>query len=235
LASGAPVLAADNLKEFLGKTQSDAERKAVNDLVDKLKGVARPKGDGAPQGPDQSGSTQSSTAPEGPGVARAPAAPSQPGSPPPSGDRVASPAPVTPPPAAVQTSPETAVESAEQKQVPSVDLEVFFAYKSAEITGSAVGTLRTLGEALRDASLADDAFLIAGHTDAKGGAAFNMELSQRRADAVREFLISNFGIDGSKLVAKGFGLQRLKNPRQPLAAENRRVQIVNLSKDAARQ
>jgi outer membrane protein OmpA-like peptidoglycan-associated protein len=239
--ASAPALAADTkLQEFLGKAQSDAEKKAVNDLVDKLKGVARPKApeSAAPQSPDQTGSTQSSTSPDAPGLARAPNAPSKPGAPasppPPPGERVASPAPVTPAPPAVKTAPEAAVESAEQKQLPSVDLEIFFVYNSAEITGPAVTALRTLGEALRDASLANDAFLIAGHTDAKGGAAFNIALSQRRAESVREFLIANFGIDGSKLVAKGFGLQRLKNPRQPLAAQNRRVQVVNLSKDAQR-
>jgi outer membrane protein OmpA-like peptidoglycan-associated protein len=242
--ASAPALAADTkLQEFLGKAQSDAEKKAVNDLVDKLKGVPpRPKApEGAPQSPDQSGSTQSSTSPDAPGLARVPDAPTKPGAPaappaPPS-ERVATPAPVTPPPPApptVKTSPDAAVESAEQKRSPSVDLEVYFAYNSAEITGPAVGALRTLGEALRDASLANDSFLIVGHTDSKGGAAFNLALSQRRAEAVRQFLIANFDIDGAKLVAKGYGLQKLKNARQPLSAQNRRVQVVNLSKDAQR-
>jgi flagellar motor protein MotB len=50
-----------------------------------------------------------------------------------------------------------------------------------------------------------------------------------RADAVRRYLIANFGIAENRLVARGFGSQRLKNPQQPLADENRRVQIVNLS------
>ena len=48
---------------------------------------------------------------------------------------------------------------------------------------------------------------------------------------MRSFLIDTFGIDGKKLVATGMGAKHLKNPKQPLAAENRRVQIVNLSKD----
>jgi outer membrane protein OmpA-like peptidoglycan-associated protein len=115
-----------------------------------------------------------------------------------------------------------------------VDLEVFFAYNSHAIGNEALTVLRTLGRALSDARLSDDAFLIAGHTDAKGGAAFNLELSQRRAEAVRQFLIANFGIDAGKLTAKGFGSTHLKDPAHPRAADNRRVQIVNLSKEEAR-
>jgi outer membrane protein OmpA-like peptidoglycan-associated protein len=229
-----------SLKEVLGKAQTEAETKAVEDLVDKLKGSSRkapppapapPATAGAPDGPDRRASKEAATPRTLP--------PSGDGTPVPPGDApAASPgakvaAPVTPkeaPPAA-QPTPDAAIESAEKKQKPSVDLEVLFAYKSAEITSEAAAALMPLGRALRDARLADDAFLIAGHTDAKGGADYNLELSQRRAESVRQFLITNFGIDASKLVAKGYGLQRLKNAARPLAAENRRVQIVNLSKD----
>ena len=116
---------------------------------------------------------------------------------------------------------------------PSVDLVIFFDYKSAEITPSAEAALTPLGRALSDARLAGDKFLIAGHTDAKGGAEYNLTLSRERAEAVRQFLIDKFGIDGAKLVATGMGFKHLKNAKQPLAAENRRVQIVNLSKDEA--
>ena len=118
-----------------------------------------------------------------------------------------------------------------RSQAPSIDLEIFFDYKSAEITPRAAAALTPLGRALSDARLAGDAFLIAGHTDAKGGADYNLALSQKRAESVRQYLIANFGIDGAKLVATGMGFKHLKNAKTPLAAENRRVQIVNLSKD----
>ena len=118
-------------------------------------------------------------------------------------------------------------------QAPSIDLEIFFDYNSAEITPRAAAALTPLGRALSDARLAGDAFLIAGHSDAKGGADYNLALSQKRAEAVRQYLIASFGIDGAKLVATGMGSKHLKNAKRPLAAENRRVQIVNLSKDEA--
>lgn len=258
-----------SLKEVLGKTQTEAEKKAVEDLVDKLKGVPRkatpppapatppadtakaPEPPKAPQAKAPEASTPQAKAPEtkqpapsaetaAPGGSTTSggstqptpgpktAAPSPPPAEPP--PRVASPAP----PPVAQTLPDAAVDNAAQKRAPSIDLEVLFAYKSAEITREAMPVLTTLGRALRDARISDDAFLIAGHTDAKGGDAYNLELSQRRAESVRQFLIANFGIDGKKLVAKGYGLQRLKNSGEPFAAENRRVQIVNLSKDGAR-
>lgn len=267
LSLSAPALAADqpSLKEVLGRAQTEAETKAVEDLVGKLKGVPRktpaptpstetvstpPGTSPAPSAPPV-GTAATSTEPaatastpppaattEGPSVASGTpgATETSPGSTvPPKEDRVASPStPAPPPPPEVTTRPEDAVKSAEQRQIPSVDIEVFFAYKSAEITPEAVTALTTLGRALRDVRLVDDAFLIAGHTDAKGGAAYNLVLSQQRAEAVRQFLVANFGIDERKLVAKGFGLTHLKNPRRPLAGENRRVQIVNLSKDQPR-
>jgi len=58
-----------------------------------------------------------------------------------------------------------------------------------------------------------------------------LALSQKRAEAVRQHLIATFGIDGTKLVATGMGFKHPKNAKDELAAENRRVQIVNLSKD----
>jgi len=242
-----------SLKEVLGKAQTDAETKAVEDLVDKLKGGARkapapppaaaaapPAAVAAPKSPDRSASKDTSppgsSTPSGDGTPVPPANAGPPTALPPDAKVAAPVAPKATPPAppappAVQTPPDAALDSAEKKQSPSVDLEVLFAYKSDAIGSEAAAVLRPLGRALRDARLADDAFLIAGHTDAKGGAAYNLELSQRRAEAVRQFLIVNFGIAEQKLVAKGYGLQRLKNAAQPLAAENRRVQIVNLSKD----
>lgn len=111
----------------------------------------------------------------------------------------------------------------------SVDLEIFFEYDSAAITGQAARALVPLGQALADSSLRGKTFLIAGHTDAKGSSDYNQRLSERRAQAIRDFLTSGFGIDPKKLIAVGYGKEEPKNRANPEAAENRRVQIVNLS------
>lgn len=109
---------------------------------------------------------------------------------------------------------------------PKVDLEVFFDFDSDKISPAAEPTLRSLGEALKGAS-AD--FLVAGHTDAKGRAAYNQDLSQRRADAIRDFLVANYSVPADRLLAVGYGREHLKDPQNPLAAENRRVQVVNMA------
>ena len=204
------------LKDVLGRVQSESETKAVEDLVDKLKGTARKPAAPAPESAPGAATPPTDTATPAPAELPAAAPP-----------KVATPSTPAPP----DVAPDEAIKRAESKEAPSIDLEIFFDYKSAQVTAKAATVLSTLGRALSDARLAEDSFLIAGHTDAKGGAAYNLELSQRRAESVRQFLIANFRIDAAKLVAKGYGLQHLKSPNDPLAAINRRVQIVNLSKE----
>lgn len=109
---------------------------------------------------------------------------------------------------------------------PNVDLEVFFEFNSAEIKPDAEPSLRSLGEALKSAS---SDFLVAGHTDAKGGANYNQSLSERRAVAIRDYLMANYAIPADRLMAVGYGREQLKNKDDPTAAENRRVQIVNMA------
>ena len=86
-----------------------------------------------------------------------------------------------------------------------------------------------LGEALTSDDLKGRTFVVAGHTDAKGGEAYNQELSERRADAVKRFLAEKYKIDASNLVTVGYGKAQLKNAASPLAGENRRVQVVNMA------
>jgi outer membrane protein OmpA-like peptidoglycan-associated protein len=122
----------------------------------------------------------------------------------------------------------------EENDLPAIDLEVFFNFDSAEITPEALPILKKLGAALSDEKLKGSVFLVAGHTDAKGSDAYNLTLSDQRAKAVAGFLAENFHIDPKQLVAVGFGEEKLKNPENPLAAENRRVQVVNMAnKDVA--
>jgi len=120
-----------------------------------------------------------------------------------------------------------APQIAREQDLPNVDIEVLFAYDSSEITPDTAASLLNLGRALADPRLAEQRFVIAGHTDARGARAYNEALSDRRAQAVRHFLIERFKIAPDKLVARGFGETQLKNPRNPRAPENRRVQVIN--------
>ena len=114
------------------------------------------------------------------------------------------------------------------KDRPSIDLEIYFDYNSAEIASRAIPDLMNLGRALTNQRLQGGVFLLSGHTDAKGGQEYNLRLSERRAQAVRDFLAQNFSITNDSLVATGYGKEQLKNQANPFAAENRRVQVTNL-------
>ena len=114
------------------------------------------------------------------------------------------------------------------KERPSIDLEIYFDFNSSEITSRATPDLINLGRALTNADLKGGVYLISGHTDAKGSAGYNQGLSERRAQAVKDFLVARFRISDDTLVSAGYGKEQLKNTAEPFAAENRRVQITNL-------
>lgn len=112
--------------------------------------------------------------------------------------------------------------------LPRIDIEIRFAYNSADIAPDSRADVDALGVALLADSLVDARIALNGHTDAVGSDGYNMELSERRAEAVRDYLVHHHGIDGQRLIAVGFGERRLKNGTHADAAENRRVEVVNL-------
>jgi outer membrane protein OmpA-like peptidoglycan-associated protein len=118
-------------------------------------------------------------------------------------------------------------EAAKNGKLPSADLEVYFDYDKADITPAARQTLGPLGHALIDPKLSDNRFVLVGHTDGKGGDAYNQILSERRAAAAKDYLVRTFGIAPERLIAYGRGKSSLKNSADPFAAENRRVQVIN--------
>jgi outer membrane protein OmpA-like peptidoglycan-associated protein len=115
------------------------------------------------------------------------------------------------------------------KKRPSIDLEVNFDYNSDNIGSKAVPQVTALGEALASPNLKGGTFILAGHTDAKGSDTYNQGLSERRAEAVKQFLAEKYGIDANNLVTVGYGKTQLKNPAEPFTGENRRVQVINAS------
>ena len=112
---------------------------------------------------------------------------------------------------------------------PRIDLEIKFDFNSANIAQSAIPDMNSLGKALSDSALKGSTFVLAGHTDAVGGEEFNQDLSNRRADAVKRYLMDKFGLAPEHLVTAGYGNSRLKNRNNPSAPENRRVEVVNMA------
>jgi outer membrane protein OmpA-like peptidoglycan-associated protein len=111
---------------------------------------------------------------------------------------------------------------------PNIDMEITFDYNSANISAAAQPAIQALGRALSNPDLKGSTFVVAGHTDAAGGEAYNQGLSERRADSVKRYLVEKFGLAGSDLVTVGYGESRLKDAAHPLDAANRRVQVVNM-------
>jgi outer membrane protein OmpA-like peptidoglycan-associated protein len=111
---------------------------------------------------------------------------------------------------------------------PSIDLEINFDFNSAVLSPKAIPLAVGLGRALVNPQLSGVVFLVGGHTDAKGGDTYNLDLSRRRAETIKAFLVESFGVPATNLIAVGFGKEHLKNPSNPFADENRRVQVVNM-------
>ena len=114
------------------------------------------------------------------------------------------------------------------KDKPKIDLEINFDYNSADISAKSLPSVQALGRALTNNDLKGSTFVVAGHTDAAGGDAYNQDLSERRADSIKRYLVDKYGINGTDLVTVGYGKSKLKDPSQPLAEVNRRVQVVNM-------
>lgn len=137
---------------------------------------------------------------------------------------------MTPPPAAVSPPAQIAAPATAPAEAPAISLTVQFATGSSGLTPQATRVLDELGKALTSEDLRPYRFRIEGHTDTVGSSALNQALSERRANAVRSYLASNFGVEPSRLVAVGLGETRLAVPTGDNVdePENRRVQIVNI-------
>jgi OmpA-OmpF porin, OOP family len=112
---------------------------------------------------------------------------------------------------------------------PSISFNTIqFTFNSAQLTPGSIDTLRNLGNALNHELADQKSFLIEGHTDATGGRYYNINLSRRRADAVKNYLVRKAGVSPSRLKTAGKGASEPINPADPYAADNRRVVVKNL-------
>jgi outer membrane protein OmpA-like peptidoglycan-associated protein len=106
----------------------------------------------------------------------------------------------------------------------SIDLSINFDFDSANLQNSSKPLLNNLASAMKSERLQAVIFKVEGHTDAKGKAEYNRELSERRAMSVQKYLVS-LGVGADRLQAEGKGFSELLLPDSPLASDNRRVRI----------
>ena len=112
---------------------------------------------------------------------------------------------------------------AEKPVQTGLDMSVNFELDSADLIPDARVKLDEFAKALKDNRLKAHTFVVEGHTDASGSEVYNEGLSQRRAQSVTAFLLSN-GIEPSRITAIGMGEThpRNANPYDPV---NRRVEM----------
>lgn len=109
---------------------------------------------------------------------------------------------------------------------------ILFDFDKSELRPSAKPTLVKVNQLLNHYSNAP--VTISGHTDSKGSDAYNQSLSEKRAEAVKDYLVKNFNVQSNRLEAKGFGetqpvapnakLNDLDNPEG--RQKNRRVEVL---------
>jgi outer membrane protein OmpA-like peptidoglycan-associated protein len=127
----------------------------------------------------------------------------------------------------IEVEPREQVADLDQ-DLPKINLRIEFEYASERLTPAGQKLLDQLAIALQDPSLKSFRFMIAGHTDGAGSELYNQQLSERRANAVRAYLVTKGQIDAARLTTVGLGKTKPLNAANPMSAENRRVEIINL-------
>ena len=131
-------------------------------------------------------------------------------------------------PEPVQSNFKRGIKVEGQRSQSNASQTVNFEYASATLSPDARIVLDNLGRALSDPVLKSSRFMVAGHTDSVGGAAYNLALSKRRAQAVADYLVREHNVDTNRLQIEGFGSIKLLDASNPTSAVNRRVQVATL-------
>lgn len=115
------------------------------------------------------------------------------------------------------------------EEAPKVGALVLFDYNSAAIKEESLPLLQLYGEVLQD-DLAEAVMVIAGHTDSIGSDKYNLDLSRRRAESVKKFLLAEYEIAESRLIIKPYGESKpiLTNATPEGRAKNRRVEFIRI-------
>ncbi|KQV80491.1 OmpA family protein [Rhizobium sp. Root1220] len=107
-------------------------------------------------------------------------------------------------------------------------VEIDFENDSVAIEPQSYRTIGMIADALHHPNLSRYKFLVVGHTSSTGDATHNLKLSQDRANAITYALSTTFAVRSDRLYPIGVGKEWPIDPGHPAAADNRRVQLINL-------
>ena len=113
-------------------------------------------------------------------------------------------------------------------RLPHVDVNIQFNPDTPVIRPESYSLLGRLADALYDPALMSSAFLIVGRTESAGRRDYNLTLSQRRAEAIRDALVTTFKVSSKRLIVVGLGEEQLLDADHPKAAVNQQALIVTV-------
>jgi outer membrane protein OmpA-like peptidoglycan-associated protein len=122
--------------------------------------------------------------------------------------------------------PDNVLEQQLTQEKRAVTYGIYFDFAKATLKPESEPVLKEIAQALKDNP--DWKLTVEGHTDNIGGDAYNLDLSKRRALAVKEALVAQYGIAPDRLANDGFGASRPVESNDTLQgrARNRRVELV---------
>ena len=116
------------------------------------------------------------------------------------------------------------VAVAEPAEAVRVELDVKFDFDKAQVKQESYGDIKALADFMKQ--YPQTSTVVEGHTDSVGSYAYNQGLSERRASAVRDVLVNQYGVESGRVQAVGYGESRpvADNATADGRAINRRVE-----------
>jgi outer membrane protein OmpA-like peptidoglycan-associated protein len=114
------------------------------------------------------------------------------------------------------------------RKLPTVNVDIQFNPDTPVIRPESYHTLGRIADALSSPALLSFTFLVVGHTEATGRREINLALSHRRAESIRDVLVTTFKVSSKRVLAVGLGEEQLQDANNPRAAVNQQAQIVTL-------
>jgi OOP family OmpA-OmpF porin len=126
--------------------------------------------------------------------------------------------------AAPEPMPEPVAAAEEPMELVRVELDVKFDFDKASVKEESYGDIKNLADFMKQ--YPQTTTVVEGHTDSKGSDAYNQSLSERRANAVRDVLVNQYGVEAQRVNAAGYGEARpvADNATDSGRAVNRRVE-----------
>ncbi len=115
-------------------------------------------------------------------------------------------------------------------KLPQFAADIRFDEDAAVVLPESYRTLGRIADTLYRPSLLGYKFLIVGHTVSTGKREYNLTLSQRRAEVVRDVLVNTFKVSPKRLQALGLGEEQLLDSAHPAAPVNLQVQVITVGK-----